>query len=181
MSEEIWKDVPDFEGLYQVSNLGRVKSCERQDSIGRPIKERILKGGATKDGYFSVSLCVRGKCKTFYVHNLVAMAFLGHKPKGHDKVINHINENRKDNRLENLEVVTSRENLEHSYGSFSSKHRGISWNKQCKKWTAKYYCPIVKKQHYIGTFNTEEQAYFGRESWISDYREYRERIESSWF
>ena len=92
--------------------------------------------------------------------------------------INHINKKKTDNREENLEIIPHRDNLEHSYGKFSSKHKGIYWNKRAQKWVAHYYCGITKKQYHIGLYLTEEQAYFGRESWIDDYREYRERIES---
>lgn len=185
MSEEIWKDVPDYEGMYQVSNLGRVKSCERMTRCGikgyRVVRERILKMRITPNGYYQVTLYKNQKRHGYGVHMLVAMAFFGHKPSRYI-IVDHIKEgNKLDNRLENLQIITIRENYEKSYGGFYSKHTGVTWHKGTKKWRAYYICPITKKNHHIGLFDTEEQAYFGRESWIDDYREYRERIDSSWF
>ena len=107
MKTEIWKDVVDYEGLYQVSNLGRVKSFSRPGNW----KERILKLVLDGDGYYCVSLYKNGKRKRFSVHRLVVMAFIGPIPKG--LVVNHINECQTDNGLENLEICTHTENMNH--------------------------------------------------------------------
>lgn len=107
MKTEIWKDVIEYEGLYQVSNLGRVKSLNYNHSG----KERIMKQARDGDGYYCVLLYKSGKRKRFSVHRLVAQAFIGPIPKG--LVVNHINECQTDNRLENLEICTIRENSIH--------------------------------------------------------------------
>ena len=149
MQEEIWKDVIGFEGLYEVSTLGRVKST-------RYNKEVILKNGTSRE-YFNVTLQVKGHKKTFKVHQLVAMTFLNHKPnRTQDLVIDHINDNPLDNRLENLQVVTSRENVWKKQIKKSSKYRGVCWHKSTNKWRAKI--SVKYKTYWLGIFDTEEQA-----------------------
>lgn len=114
MSEE-WRDVVGYEGLYQVSSEGRVKNLERKVphcSGGERIqKERILKPVVRGDGYLKVDLCAGGKRKMFAVHRLVCQAFhenLDNKPQ-----VNHLNEDKKDNRACNLEWCTCKENNNH--------------------------------------------------------------------
>lgn len=108
--KEIWIDIKEFEGKYQVSNLGRVKSLK--DSSGKH-RELILKGRSEGHGYLKVDLSKGGKCKSMRIHRLVAEAFIP-KPKNKTDV-NHINGIKTDNRLENLEWVTRSENLKHAY------------------------------------------------------------------
>lgn len=103
--EEIWRDIPGYEGLYKVSNLGQVKSLEREDSLGRRIKSKILKTTKDKDGYLHLTLCKNGNKKQFRVHRAVLLAF---KPMPLNKTqVNHKNELKDDNRLENLEWCDS--------------------------------------------------------------------------
>lgn len=111
MNKEIWKDITGYEGLYQVSDQGRVKSLERKDSFGRLIKERILRPAPTTVGYLIVILCTGGNQKHFAVHRLVCQAFCDN-PENKPEV-NHINENKTDNRACNLEWCTRRENINH--------------------------------------------------------------------
>lgn len=100
---EIWKDIKGFEGLYQISNFGRVKSLKRivqRGSNYKPVCERILKEG-DNDGYAFVVLSKNGKCKTKGIHRLVAEAFI---PNPYDlPLINHKDENSKNNHVDNLE------------------------------------------------------------------------------
>ena len=103
---EIWKDVIGYEGLYKVSNLGRVKSVGDNGKATHRI-EHILKQSACR-GYKHVGLCKNGRMKTYSVHRLVAFAFID-KPEGKN-FIDHINTIRDDNRVENLRWCTEKEN-----------------------------------------------------------------------
>ena len=96
---EEWRDIEGYEGLYQVSNLGRVKSL----NFNHTKKERVLKGNPDKDGYLRVTLFKNGR-KTYRIHQLVALVFIPN-PNNYP-VINHKNENPSDNRVENLEWCT---------------------------------------------------------------------------
>jgi hypothetical protein len=129
MKTEIWKDVLGYEGLYQVSNLGQVKSL----NYNRTGIERILKARLSKDGYYEVMLCKNGKGKSFRVHRLVVMSFIGEIPKG--SVVNHLNEIRTDNRLENLEICTNKENINYgtSIARRSAARRGMKFSEEWKR------------------------------------------------
>lgn len=110
--KEIWKDIPQFEGLYQVSNLGRVKSF-RQSTKYRKAKEFILKTSLANNGYCQVTLYNLSYKKKFLVHRLVAEAFIPN-PDNLPQ-INHIDENPSNNRADNLEWCTAKYN--NLYGS----------------------------------------------------------------
>lgn len=119
--QEIWKDIEGYEGLYQVSNLGRVKSMERyvinHSGVSYLIHEKIRKATEKKDknkkqGYMHIALYKNNKGKNYYVHRLVAEAFI-ENPEN-KKTVNHINGNKHDNRVENLEWLTYSENNVHA-------------------------------------------------------------------
>lgn len=109
--EEIWRNIEGYEGLYQISNIGRVRSLDREVRNGngkRIIKGQILKS-ITKRGYITVTFYRDNKCKNYCVHRLVAEAFI---PNPENKPqIDHINTIRDDNRVVNLRWVTRKENM----------------------------------------------------------------------
>lgn len=163
MEEEIWKDIKGYEGKYKVSSLGNVKSLSRTVKCGynktRTIRERILKPGLNTTGYYIVVLSEKSTLKTRKVHQLVAIAFLNHIPNGFELVVNHINFNRLDNRLINLEIVTQRENAnqKHLKEGRTSKYTGVNWYKSLKKWRAGI--EISGKIKYLGVYKNEIDAH----------------------
>lgn len=116
MQKEIWRDIKGYEGLYEVSDLGNVKSLERsivrKDGTSYYIAERILRPRKKSEGYLDVALNKDGKAKHYRVHRLVAEMFI---PNPENKPeVNHINANKSDNRVENLEWATREENIHHA-------------------------------------------------------------------
>ena len=121
---EVWKDIKGYEGKYQVSNLGRVKSLpkRRGRGVGYMCEEMILTQAKHHYGYNVVNLRSNGKGTTIEVHRLVANAFIcnpDNKPQ-----INHANGNKTDNRVENLEWCTNGENQLHKYEVLGCKPFG---------------------------------------------------------
>lgn len=115
--EEIWKDIPHYEGRYQASNMGRIRSLDRRvKHIGGTalLKGRILKYGMDRDGYPLVVLSTNSNLKTYRVYRLVWLAFNGSIPEGMQ--VNHINEIKTDCRLENLNLMTRKENINWATG-----------------------------------------------------------------
>ena len=147
---EIWKEVKGYEGIYEVSNIGRVKSLKFN-------KEKILKAGLNSNGYLTVSLCKYGSQKTRKVHKLVAEAFLYHTPCGFELVVNHIDINKTNNKVDNLELVTSRENSNRKHIESTSKYVGVSWKKQNNKWRSQI--EINGKKKHLGYFTDEFEAH----------------------
>lgn len=115
--EEVWKDVIGFEGLYKVSNLGRIRSLDKpvrsgnryNKNTGVAVKKgKVLKQADTGLGYLQVCLRKNNKNHSLYVHRIVWETFNGPIPE--DMQVNHINEDKTDNRLENLNLMTPKEN-----------------------------------------------------------------------
>lgn len=136
MEGEIWKDVVGYEGLYEVSNMGRVKAL----NFKRSGKEKIIKQTFSDKGYLMASLTKDGKKKTLRVHRLVATAFIeniGDKP-----CVDHKNTIKTDNRVENLRFVTHKEN---NNNELTRKHNSES--KKGKKHTEETRKKISKNSH----------------------------------
>lgn len=152
--KEIWKDIPEYEELYQISNLGRVRSkdrlikvnCQNNSHVKRPFfyyvyPGRIIKLQTNKFGYTTVFLNKGGKQKGFFVHRLVIKTF---NPilNDSDYQVNHIDENKENNSLNNLEWCTAKENINHGtciLGAFQSNiWKAIHNGKKCNGYYWKY-------------------------------------------
>lgn len=156
--EEIWQDIKNYEGLYQVSNLGRVKSLERT-TIGKKhgthkIKEKILKDGKCGK-YKIIVLSKNAKSKTLYIHRLVAMAFIDN-PKKYSE-INHKDGNTINNIVDNLEWCNRSYNIKHSYRILKRKINAdgiIKFNESHKRKVNQYDL----KGNFIKTWNSISEA-----------------------
>ena len=113
--QEIWKDVKGYEGLYQVSNYGNIKSFPRTGT--RTKEERILRKSINQNGYYCVTLYKDGRSKTKNVHSIVAEAFI--KNKYNFSSVNHKDENKTNNNVENLEWCTHKYNM--NYGTANER------------------------------------------------------------
>ena len=160
MHAEIWTDIPGYEGIYQASDLGRVRSLDRitltSDNKLVPKPGSFLKATINKKGYPICRLYKNGKLKDFPIHQLIARTFLGHISDGTvTRVVDHINDDKLDNRLTNLRIVTNRENVAKNKKSRSG-FTGVSQHGRLKTWRARIY--INGKPDHIGVFATPEEA-----------------------
>src|SRR5699024_6100473 len=112
---EIWKDINGYEGIYQVSSLGRVRSLDRtllnKNNIEYKVKGKIRKISCTGKGYQKIQLSKEGNSKNFSIHRLVAQAFIPNPENL--PIVNHIDGNKTNNHIGNLEWVSSNENMNH--------------------------------------------------------------------
>lgn len=170
---EIWKDVPNYESLYQASNLGRIKSLGNN----RSKKDKILKH-VIKSGYHRVILWNKKKIKCYAVHQIIAITFLNHIPNGHTITVDHINNDKNDNSVFNLQLLTNKENItkrNHSYnedgsilknGEFTSKYIGVCWVKKDKRWSSRI--SVNGKQIHLGNYLNELDAHKARVKALSN-------------
>lgn len=131
---EVWKAIKNYEGLYEVSNLGRVKSVERDVAVvrdGKPcivnLKERIIRQNQVPSGHLYFSLNKGGKAKSKQVHKVVAEAFIPNPDPTRYTVVHHINRNPQDNRVENLMWMTKEEHAkEHANDRIEALKRTLN-------------------------------------------------------
>ena len=155
-NKEIWKHIKGYEFMYKVSSFGNVKSLDRVNSKGVHINGKELKKNLNGSGYYCVTLSKDGKEKQIRIHQLVAQEFLNHIINGYSAVINHIDFNRLNNIVTNLEVTTQRDNSNKKHLKSSSKFVGVLWNEREVKWQS--YIKINGKQVHLGFFNEELEA-----------------------
>ena len=165
MQKEKWLPVVGYEGRYSVSDKGRIKSHVRH----RCIKEKILILCSDKNGYSLVSLYKNGKMRNGKVHALVAESFIGSRPKG--LVVDHKDNNPKNNNVENLSYITVRENNIRGKNCMlkansTSKFIGVHFCKVMDMWRSRKV--FNKKNYCLGYFCNEEHAAIAYENATED-------------
>ena len=110
---EVWKDIKGYEGLYQVSNLGKIRSLRCWTGRIYLVRNKILNPSRNQKGYLQVQLCKNGKRKQCLVHRVVAEIFIPHFDEKQD-IVNHIDGNKLNNIVENLEWCTQKQNVQHA-------------------------------------------------------------------
>lgn len=160
--QEEFKDIPNYEGFYQASDLGRIKSLSRyvKNAWGYYWTKEIIVAQCDYNSekvYLGLNLHKQGVCTKFMTHILIAMGFLGHIPDGKNIiVVDHIKTNqKKNNQLSNLQIITQRENSSKDKKG-SSQYIGIYLNKKTNKWISKIR--IGKERISLGVFINEIDA-----------------------
>lgn len=150
---EEFRPVKGYEGLYEVSSFGRIKSLIRQ----KVKNERLRKQSIDSTGYYTVTLCKGNPVQysTFKVHIIVAIAFHNHNPGGYSKIVNHIDFNPLNNRSSNLNLITTRQNTNRKHIKHSSRYTGVS--RYGIKWVAKIQ--VNGRRKHLGTFIDEIDAH----------------------
>lgn len=161
-STEIWKDVPGFEQQYQVSNFGHICGKSRTVNVngGSWVKpSQIMKNGITSHGYPHITLCISGKKHTCLVHRLVMWAFVGPQEKGME--VNHIDGNKTNNHIANLEYLSRSDNTIHAFrtGLMTRKRR----LKNCK--LTDEQVREIRRGYIMGEYNPGKK--FGYRRWRS--------------
>ncbi len=163
--KEEWKSIEGHEGLYKINNSGHVISlakewtagnggtCKKKDTV---LKEKGLKG---KDDYGYYTLCKEGKRKNHTTHTLVFDHFGVGKRNGRKLQIDHIDDDKTNNRIDNLQLLTPRENVSKAIQKTQkpSKYVGVYWHSRDKKWGTQIW--FNDKRIYLGLFKKEEDAY----------------------
>lgn len=166
--KEIWKAVPNYEGIYEASSYGRIRSLDRKvlHGVGGGYRKRkgvMLKTDANINGagYMYTTLANNGAHQKMAVHQVIAMTFLNHTPNGYKLVVNHIDGDRLNNHKENLEIVTTRENTTVKFKDrdkvLTSSYVGVCFDKTKKRWLAAI--TVGGKQIHLGYHKVEIDAH----------------------
>lgn len=158
---EVWKEIKGYENMYMISNLGRIKSLNRDiyidNNFFRKAYEKILSNTLDSHGYYVVHLYKNSICKKQYIHILLATYFLGYE-KNKNYIIDHIDGNPANNSLNNLQVITQSENIRKAKkrNHTTSIYKGVCFDKSRNKWLSS--CFVNKKHLYLGRYKTEIEA-----------------------
>jgi hypothetical protein len=146
-------DIPGYEGVYQINRNQQVKSLK----FG---KERILKRSLNGSGYLGLDLSKGGVSKSFFIHQIMAITFLKHDIDNKKLVVDHINNNKLDNRLNNLQIITPRKNTTKDRKMGSSKYLGVHWVKTNNRWRSMIRIGqgINRRRTFLGYFRSEKVA-----------------------
>ena len=160
--KEQWKAINGYEGIYEISNLGRVKSLKRKDAT-------ILKLCTNMNGYKTVHLWNRGGGKTKDIHTLVWDAFGNGKRNSRKLQVDHKDENKFNNNIGNLQLLTNRENSVkyRKTQNTSSKYIGVCWYKITNRWKASIRISGIAK--HLGYFHDEYEAHLAYQKALAKY------------
>jgi len=163
MMKEEWKEIPNYDGRYQASNIGRLRAL----NFKRTGKEGILTPTKSHKGYLRVLLTKNGKVKSYPVHRLILAAFIGESKL----LVDHINGVPDDNRIENLRYCTNRQNMSFNNVKWptvkSSQFTGVYYEKCRNKFRANI--KINNKSVHLGRFDKEEDAAHRYQTAIKEY------------
>lgn len=146
---ETFKKLWQFNGDYSVGTHGTILSHKRKNDL-------VLKTRFNGNGYKQVNLSHEGKEYTYKVHVLVAIAYLNHERQGMKRIIDHINDDKTDNRVENLRIVSNRQNLTKRKRGFGSKHIGVTYNYRYNCFQARIH--VDGNRVHLGIFKDEDEA-----------------------
>ena len=149
----MWKDIPNYEGIYKINEIGEVLSLKKGKKLTNTIDST---------GYYCVGLTNK-KTKIFRVHKLMAITFLNHVPDGHKLVIDHIDNNKLNNKIENIQIVTQRKNT--TKDRVKDAPLGSSFYK--KKYHVRFY--LNGKNMYLGAFKNKIEAHLTYQSKLKEY------------
>ena len=173
--KEIWKAIEGYEGLYEISNFGRVKSLERSYIAGKGAiirkQDAILSASISSNGYKYVSLCRDGIASSKRLHILVWNTFGDEPSNGRKLQVDHKNEDKLDNHIDNLQLLTNRENIIKSIKlnkNMTSGFIGVCWHKQAEKWVARIEFNGSGK--HLGSFNNEYDAHLAYQNKLTEIK-----------
>lgn len=172
MKKEVWKDITGYEGIYEVSNQGRVRSSKNKTTISklhgkRKWKQRVLKQKISEDNTCRVDLWKRKMAKTFLVHRLVAEEFI-EKIDGKE-FINHKDGNRLNNFVGNLEWCTYKENAQHAFKSGLMPNNEFIVLENLTNGELKKFVSKVEASKYLGRSHTFLQSRIDKGDYIVDH------------
>lgn len=160
MTEEIWKPVVGYEGLYEVGSFGNIRSIDRIVYTEKGKKTRIIKGVMLKpslrNGYLSVCISKDGKSKSKTIHSLICQSFYGFKFKAYNGVVNHKDGNKTNNNIDNLEIITPRINILHKILSERSEKYIGSKLAIGDKWRASI--SVCGVSYFLGNYSKQDEA-----------------------
>lgn len=170
--EEQIKPIKDYEGLYSISNYGYVisEAKEWECGTGRVCKKdkTILNSGISDNGYAVMVLYNNGKKKNLAMHRLVWDCF-GDSPRNNRKLqVDHIDENKQNNRIDNLQLLTNRENSTkyRKTQKYTSEYIGVCWDKHSQKWVSRIRAN--GKNNLLGYFKNEYDAHLAYQKALND-------------